>query len=219
MKKKIVLSALCCLSVLLVATGCGNQTSNENNNTNNNQNNVENNTNNSNVDENDIIDLLVSAFKVPGENIYVNYPEERKNSNTLWNDVELGFTQYWHIGHEMFITFTFDKNSTATDLNTAHKLAVDKLINNFENKYLNYFTITSDEQITINGIEMYKFIGKVNYGNDTKQDKYAIGYSFIMNGIPCNITGFLYKADETDENINEITETVSAMAQTVRTTR
>ena len=40
MKKKIVLSALCCLSVLLVATGCGNQTSNENNNTNNNQNNV-----------------------------------------------------------------------------------------------------------------------------------------------------------------------------------
>lgn len=211
MKRKIILSLICGMLLISITTGCEKTNSNINK-ENNEINNVPNNSESTNYKE-----LLQSYFKIPMKEIYINYPFYREKENSTWHEVEWGYTEYWHIAHDMFITFSYAKNETANNLSEAHTLATAKMIQNMDNKHLNYITVKSDETLTINGIEMYKFVGTINIGTDTIRDKFIIGYSFIIDGLPCNISGFAYNAEETDEVINEITNTVNAMAQTVRT--
>ena len=48
---------------------------------------------------------------------------------------------------------------------------------------------------------------------------YTIGYSFVMDGIPCSIEGTVLDESQPENMINQVKDTVNAMAQTVRNTK
>ncbi len=105
-----------------------------------------------------------------------------------------------------------------TTLEQAYKDVVDNYILEMDN-YANIdnLSIEKDEYVTINGIDMYKFEGKLNcHGETGKYDLYTIGYTFIMDGIPCCVQGTVYNEDQPEEMINTTRDTVNAMIKTLR---
>lgn len=80
--------------------------------------------------------------------------------------------------------------------------------------------VKTDETVTINGIEMYKFEGELECHYDTRRyELYTIGYSFVMDGIPCSIEGTVLNETQPQDMIDNVRDTVNVMAQTVRNTK
>lgn len=80
--------------------------------------------------------------------------------------------------------------------------------------------IEKDSKVTVNGTEMYKFEGKLACHAETgNYELYTIGYSFVMDGIPCSIEGTVLDESQPEDMINQVRDTVNAMAQTVRNTK
>lgn len=149
------------------------------------------------------------TYKVAGKNIYVDVP--------YWQEIEKGYTRLFTLHGERYVAVSTDKNNTAASLEEAHNLAFEKFKGNIQTEsYVNFLNIEEESTETINGIEVYKYEGTVNCGHDTVYDAYVIGYSFIMDGIPCNITGSVIDQAQDAEMIDEMRLTVEAMIQTVR---
>ncbi len=103
-------------------------------------------------------------------------------------------------------------------LEQAQKDVVDNYILEMQNyAKIKNLTIEKDEYVTINGIDMYKFEGKLNCTSEIGDyDLYTIGYKFIMDGIPCCVQGTVYNEDQPEEMINTTRDTVNAMIKTLR---
>ena len=65
-------------------------------------------------------------------------------------------------------------------------------------------------------IHVYYFEGMIHYGEKNPYDAYGIGYSFIMDGIPCAIIGSVTDKDQPEELKEEIKAVVNAMMLSVR---
>ena len=155
---------------------------------------------------------LAYAYKVSGKNIVVDVPN--------YQEINKGFTQLYIMHGQKYVAITAAKNSSATDLNTAHDDAFAKFKENIQNySYVNSLTVKNDSTETVNGVEVYKYEGTVNCGKDTVYDAYVIGYSFIMDGVPCTITGFVIDQAQSQDMIDEIKATVEAMIKTLRSER
>ena len=143
---------------------------------------------------------LSGTYKVPLKNIYVDVPN------------------YQEIHDSRYVSFTEAKYSEASSPKEAHKVAFKEMIPNMQNYEggINGITITKDEETTINGIDMYLFEGTINYGTDTKFDGYAKGCAFVLDGVPCEIVGSVIDKSQSQELIDEISEIVDEMTQTVR---
>lgn len=206
--KKILLSILCCLFILGVATGCGseniNDTTNNNNNTQNTESSADKNNDSSKVE-------LNSTYKVPMKNVYIDTPN--------YQEIEEGYTELFIVHESRYVAITSDRKATASNAKNAHDIAFSKFKTNMTNYEggVNSISIESEKTETINGIEFYKFEGKINYGTSTKHDGYAVGYSFILDGVPCEIIGSVFDEEQSTKLIKEIKTTVEAMAKTART--
>ena len=155
---------------------------------------------------------LAYAYKVSGKNIVVDVPN--------YQEINKGFTQFYIMHGQKYVAITAAKNSSATDLNTAHDDAFAKFKENIQNySYVNSLTVKNDSTETVNGVEVYKYEGTVNCGKDTIYDAYVIGYSFIMDGVPCTITGSVIDQAQSQDMIDEIKATVEAMIKTLRSER
>lgn len=155
---------------------------------------------------------LAYAYKVSGKNIVVDVPN--------YQEINKGFTQLYIMHGQKYVAITAAKNSSATDLNTAHDDAFAKFKENIQNySYVNSLTVKNDSTETVNGVEVYKYEGTVNCGKDTIYDAYVIGYSFIMDGVPCTITGSVIDQAQSQDMIDEIKATVEAMIKTLRSER
>lgn len=209
---------LCLITViflLLSMTACGNSTQEENNNpsVNNSQSQTTNSeeTNNEKDDDSNKITFTYS-YKVPGKNIVIDVPN--------YQEMEKGFTQLYILHGEKYVAVTAAKNSTATELSVAHEDAFEKFKENIQNySYVNSLTVTQDATETINGIEVYKYEGTMNCGKDTIYDAYVIGYSFVMDGVPCTVTGSVINQEQPADMIAEMKATVEAMIKTLRSER
>ena len=84
-----------------------------------------------------------------------------------------------------------------------------------------YIAITAEQEKTekINEIEMYRYEGKLICGRTVKASAYVVGYTFIIDKIPCNITGVVTEKEQNEESIQEIKSLVDEMARTVRNTK
>ena len=167
--------------------------------------------------------LTGGTYKVPGKNIYVDVPN--------WQEIEKGFTELFILHGIKYVAFTANNNGDTTSLVSAHNSAFEKFKQNIQNySYVNSLNVTEDKTETINGIEVYKYIGTVNCGRDTVYDTFVIGYSFILDGVPCTITGSVIAEDgkiyqmngkqltvDYEEEVIEMTSIVEEMMQTVRT--
>lgn len=206
--KKLLLCLLCGTMILGLTTGCGSEPTNTENPETNNNNQTE---ENKKPQESVNVDLPLT-YKVSGKNIYVNAPN--------WQEIDKGFTKLYILHGQRYIAVTAEKSNTTTDLSQAHQYAFEKFKQNIQNySYVNTLNVNKDSKETINGIEVYKYEGTVNCGRDTVYDAYVIGYSFIMDGVPCTITGSVIDENQPGEMIEEVKSIVESMIKTVRNNR
>ena len=153
---------------------------------------------------------LSGTYKVPLRNIYVDTPN--------YQTIEEAYTELFIIHDSRYVAFTSARLSKADSAKDAHKVAFEELVPNMQDYEggINGITITKDEETTINGIDMYLFEGTINYGTDTKFDGYAKGCAFVLDGVPCEIVGSVIDKSQSQELIDEISEIVDEMTQTVR---
>ncbi len=209
---------LCLITViflLLSMTACGNSTQEENNNpsTDNSQSQTSNSEETNNEKDHDSNKITFTySYKVPGKNIVIDVPN--------YQEIEKGFTQLYILHGEKYVAVTAAKNSTATELSAAHEDAFAKFKENIQNySYVNSLNVTQDATEKINDIEVYKYEGTMNCGKDTIYDAYVIGYSFIMDGVPCTVTGSVINQEQPADMIAEMEATVEAMIKTLRSER
>lgn len=152
------------------------------------------------------------THKVPGKSIVIDAPN--------YQNVELGYTELYIIHNSRYVSFTYDKNANVEDLKGAHEAAYQKFVQNVDNYSFGELTVTKEEYITINGIDMYRYEGTVKEGfGDNQYDCYALGYSFIMDGVPCTVGGAVIEEAQSEELIKEIHDTIEAMIRTLRSER
>lgn len=166
---------------------------------------------NENDDKNNSDVGLELTHKVPGKDIYIDYTNKYQN-------IEYGFTEVFTIHTKKIIAFTSDINSNAVDLQDAHMKAWDMFELCMQTEQYNRIKITEEEYVTINGIDMYRYVGTMPYEHEgTPYDGYAVGYTFIIDGVPCCLVGSVLDYEQSPEIIEEIDTMVEAMIQTVRT--
>ena len=153
---------------------------------------------------------MTRTYNVPLQKIYVDVPN--------YQEIEQGYTELFIIHDSRYVSFTEADGSEASSPKEAHKVTFKKLIQNMQNYEggINGINITKDEETTINGIDMYLFEGTINYGTDTKFDGYAKGCAFVLDGIPCEIVGSVIDKSQSQALIDEISNIVDEMTQTVR---
>lgn len=208
---KKMLSLISIIVALMILSSCGNSSQekpkdNTNVSSNATQDTI---TDNSSVD-NDV--ALTATYQVPLKNIFVNVPN--------YQEIEQGYTELFIIHDSRYVAITADRrNATAKNSKEAHEIAFAKFSANMSNYEggVNDIKISKDEEVQINGIDIYSFEGTINYGTDTKFDGYAKGYSFVLDGVPCEIIGSVIDKSQDKELIREIEEIVSEMIKTVRT--
>ncbi len=153
---------------------------------------------------------LPLTYKVPLKNIYVNVP--------FYQEIEEGYTQVYMVHESKYVAITFEKNVTANSVKEAHEIAFNKFKINMTNYEggVNSISIEKEETKQINGLEVYCFEGKINYGTDTSYDGYAKGYAFIMDGVPCEIIGSVIEDGQPSALVDEISFIVDEMIKTAR---
>lgn len=158
----------------------------------------------------DGIKLDGGIHHVPTFDIYLRVPN--------WHPKENGFTFLYSNNDDMIISIEALILDKGTTLEKAQQRNCEHYVVSMDN-YANIdnLSIEKDEYVTINGIDMYKFEGKLNCHAETgKYDLYTIGYTFIMDGIPCCVQGTVYNEDQPEEMINTTRNTVNAMIKTLR---
>lgn len=156
---------------------------------------------------------LPNTYKVPSKEIYVNGPK--------YQEIEQGYTELFIVHDKKYCAFSSDRKSTANSLLEAHEYAFAKFQKNMMNYSggVNSISIENEDYLTVNDIESYYFEGTINYGKDNIHDGYAVGYAFIMDGVPCEIIGSVIDDEQSTDTIQEIKDNVDAMMESVRTTK
>lgn len=155
---------------------------------------------------------LSNTYKVPSKDVYIDAPN--------YQEIEEGFTRVFIVHGEKYCTVTSELMETATTLTEAHDLAFSSFKINMMNYEggVNSIQINKEEYLTINGIDTYYFEGLINYGIQPVFDGYAVGYAFIIDGVPYEIIGSVIDDEQPDATIQEIKDNVDAMMKSVRTT-
>ncbi len=216
MKKLLVFLLIAAMSLSLVACGNNNDTSDDTqkDNPSTTQSSEQ---NNESQKEDDKGVTFTSSYKVPGKNIVIDVPD--------YQELEKGFTMLYILHGEKYVAITAEVNSQAKDLSDAHDIAFSFFKEAVQNySYVNSLNIKSEKTEKINGIDVYKYEGTLNcaldYSNrDNSYEAYAIGYSFIMDGVPCTVTGSVINQSQKQETIDEMKATVEAMIKTLRSER
>lgn len=157
--------------------------------------------------------LLGGTYRI-ANGVYLDVPDYEKK--------ELGYTGLFvvfkdYYETQRYIAITKDDDTKVEALEEAHNVVFEVFKNNIQKySYVNSLNIESESKENINGIDVYRYEGTLNRGHDTVYDAYVVGYSFIYNGIPCNITGSVDDEAQDQADIDEIREIVDAMIQTVR---
>lgn len=161
--------------------------------------------------------LLTNSYKVPGKNIVVDVPN--------YQEMEKGFTQLYILHGERYVAVTAHKNASVTSVGEAHDSAFEKFKENIQNySYVNSLNISNEKTETVNGVEVYRYEGTVSCALDVNDranayDAYVIGYSFIMDNVPCTITGSVINQSQDSAQIEEIKSVVEQMIKTLRSER
>lgn len=214
--KRRILSILCCGAMLLSLCACSESNSeNSGENKNNTSSTVESVPATTVAEQEDqtVVDgvkLDGGTYDVPTFDIYIDIPN--------YHPVQNGFIQLFSDNDDVIIDVESLWSTKGSTLDQAQKDVVNKYIQAMENyAKIDNLTVEKDENLTVNGIDMYKFEGKLNCHAETgNYSLYTIGYTFIMDGIPCCVQGTVYNDDQPEEMINTTRDTVNAMIKTLR---
>jgi len=211
MKRIILISLYFIMAISLFACGSNNENKNIESSEMNIKNTVQNSTTTDNIKTSNV--NLTKIYNVPTYNIYMNVPDYQK--------IESNRSQLFVIGRQINIAVTANWRIQGTTVEQAQE---DIFRDYKENLHawapIDELKIEQDSKVTINGTEMYKFEGKLAcHGEAGNYELYTIGYSFVMDGIPCSIEGTVLDESQPEDMINQVKDTVNAIAQTVRNTK
>lgn len=161
-------------------------------------------------------DLLPYTYNVPDEPIYVDVPN--------YQEIELGFTQVYILHDIKFVSVTSDyaNENLVSTVEDAHSCATDQLIMNIRNYcLLNSVEIDESEIVTVRGVEVMRYTGRAivatDYFDRTKtRECYTAGFSFIMDGIPCNVATVVMDPAQDADMIEEMTIIIDEMLASLR---
>lgn len=160
------------------------------------------------------LDFDTETYNVPLSKIYIELPAPP------YHLVEMGYTKAAFIYGEQCISITGNKSSQATTLEQAQDDNIKKYAGGVDNQmHIDSLTVSEDEYITINGIEMYRFEGEFNCTRTAgPYTQYAVGYTFIMDGVPCSLIGTVMNRfeEQPDSVKKDVEEKVDALIQTLR---
>ena len=154
---------------------------------------------------------LPSTYQVPMRDIYIDVPN--------YQEIMQGFTELFIVAESRYVAITTGEDITALDSKDAHEKIWDSyFVDNMSNYEggINSLTIAEDKTETINNIDVYFFEGTINYGTENIHDGYAVGYSFIIDELPCEIIGSVIDESQSEDLKDEIREIVEEMMQSVR---
>lgn len=152
---------------------------------------------------------LENVHKVAGREIVINVPN--------WQKIDQGYTKVFILKGKKYVAVTCDDDSDGVAFEDAHETAFAVFKQSIQaSSYVNSLNVEKEETETINGIQVYRYEGTMNCGHDTIYDAYAVGYSFVMDGVACNVTGSVIDKDQPQEEIDAMRELVDAMIQTLR---
>lgn len=212
--KKIISILLSLVFLTLLFTACGN-TNNENNDLQNKDSTI--NTTESTtekVNNDGKLNFNYETYRVPMKEIYIDLP------STPYHLVEMGYTKAAFIYDEQCVSITWNELSQAATLEQAQKDNINEFSINVQNQVkIDSLNVKEDETVTINGVEMYRFEGEFNCTRSAgAYTQYAVGYTFIMDGIPCSVIGTVMNKYEEQPSsvIKEVEEKVDAVIKTLR---
>lgn len=152
---------------------------------------------------------LAQVYKIVSHEIYMDAPN--------WQKIEEGYSDVFIIHGQKYVTVTGVLDSNNPSLEEAHDLAIKEFKVGIQNySYVNELVVEKEEKTTINGIEAYRYEGKLNCGHDTVYDAYAVGYTFVMDGIACNIIGSVIDTEQPQQEIDAMRQLIDDMMKTVR---
>lgn len=211
--KKIKVIGLCIFMAVSMAACGKNLENSDKNNTTVTETNVQDKNNTKKEEASQTAVNLTKIYRIPAKKIYVNVPD--------YQEIESGFTKLYVIGRQINIAITADDTIKENALEQAHQAIFKIYVKNMQNyATIDELKIEKDSKVTVNGTEMYKFEGKLACHAETgNYELYTIGYSFVMDGIPCSIEGTVLDESQPEDMINQVRDTVNAMAKTVRNTK
>lgn len=154
---------------------------------------------------------VFSKWLYDDTDIYINTPSD-------FSYYESGYTKFYYVQNEKYVSFTGVRKKADWDLMTAHETALEEFKQSAENMSRVYdLKITSEETKKINDIEVYCYEAILERGlHEAEQELYLIGYSFVYLDIPCNITGVVMAESQSEELKAEVRQIVDDMMHTVR---
>lgn len=159
--------------------------------------------------------------KVGGKSIYVNYRDGRRKDEQTTSVV-------FHSNHTDMVALTYNKADEFTGgladvfdfLNTGavfNDVASYAEANFFDISKTHKIEKTSDKAVTIGELNAMEINGRVADANG--RVCYAHGYTFVIEGVPCFLVGFVFTESQDKDMITAINTEVDTMIQTVRTER
>lgn len=155
-------------------------------------------------------DALVSTYKVPSKEVYIDVPGYREEENA-YAEVFFG-PDFKYVAIESERSF----DGKVSDVTEAHKVCIDGFLFDMECYLVRGYSANKEEIVTVNGMDMVYFEGTVHCGDNPKYDVYGVGYSFLMDGMPCQIFGSFSDENHNPEDEAELKALVTEMAKTVR---
>ena len=160
---------------------------------------------------NTLKDIFTETYQVPTYDIFINIPRN-------YMPIEKGFTHLFNVGGERSLAVTAVRRANPSSLQDAYRMALERFIIAFENHAkINSLSIENEETLEINGIDLYRFEGKLDCTDELGDYKlYTVGYTFIMDGLPCMVIGTVLEKEQPQDMIDEIRTYVDYMVTTLR---
>ena len=154
---------------------------------------------------------LTNTYKIPMHPIYFRAPG--------YSELENALSELFIIYDRKVVVITGDDiNDRGTTLQDDH----NQLMLDVNVGVENYFKFDPEElknlkteQKQMNGYDTIYFEGQIK-SEQVKKGAYVVGYSFIANDVPCNITGIVLDVNQSEDIKKEIQENVDAVMMTVK---
>lgn len=169
------------------------------------------------VQKKDLQNDFKGIYEVGTPKFFINVPKD-------YTPIEIGFTQLFDYGGERSIAVTAVGRSTEpSSLQEAYNKALENFIRacHFEDYVeITSLSIENEETLEINGIDLFRFEGKLNCTDDLGDyELYTVGYSFIMDKKPCIVIGTVLEREQPQDMVDEIRTYVDYMITTLRNER
>ena len=157
---------------------------------------------------------------VPFKEVYINYKRGRRKNHHAGTVVFATSGKYiLDFAYESEEAFTgnykdvFDYLNDGRVLKAVNNYITEVNFKDYESVY--YINKLSEEDVSINGIDMQRIKGEVVSDEGIVCDVY--GYAFVLNDVPCMLLSLILTENPEQDLVDSLNEEVEIMIKTART--